>query len=178
VWGDRISLALRAISALIQAFVCGSLFYNLPTTSSSVFLRPGALFFGILYFGLQSMAETTASFAGRSVLSRQKRFAFYRPTAYSISLVLVDIPVYMFQVTLFTIVLYFLCHFQFDVAKFFTYWIVLNVTAFCFASEFRAIGALFKNFGNASKISGFVIMIMMVCAGEEHLEHCSLRERL
>lgn len=166
VWGDRASLVLRIASAIIQALVCGSLFYNLSNTSDSVFLRPGALFFGILYFGLQSLAETTASFAGRPILSRQKRFAFYRPTAYCISLVLVDIPVYMLQVTLFTIVLYFLCHFQFEASKFFTYWIVLNVTVLCFSSEFRAIGALFKNFGNASKVSGFIIMIMMVCAGK------------
>ncbi|CAI6339603.1 unnamed protein product [Periconia digitata] len=165
MWGDRWSLAIMAVSAFIQALVCGSLFYNLSNTSGSVFLRPGVLFFGILYFGLQSLAETTASFAGRPILSRQKRFAFYRPTAYCIALVLVDIPVYMAQVTLFSIVLYFMAHLQYEASKFFTYWIVLNVTVFCFASEFRAIGALFKQFGNASKVSGFIIMIMMVCAG-------------
>ncbi|KAF4537636.1 ABC multidrug transporter [Lasiodiplodia theobromae] len=165
MWGDRWSIAIKAISALLQALVCGSVFYNLSDASDSVFLRPGALFFGILYFGLQSLAETTASFLGRPILSRHKRFAYYRPTAFCIASVIVDIPVYMFQVTVFTIVLYFMCHFQYDAAKFFTYWIVLNVTVFCFASEFRAIGALFKNFGNASKVSGFTIMIMMVCAG-------------
>lgn len=128
VWGDRASLVLRAVSAVIQALVCGSIFYNLSNSSESVFLRPGALFFGVLYFGLQSLAETTGAFFGRPILSRQKRFAFYRPTAYCISLVLVDIPVYMLQVTLFTIVLYFMCHFQFEAAKFFTYWILQNHT--------------------------------------------------
>lgn len=166
MWGDRWSIAAKAISALIQAIVCGSLFYNLSDTSESVFLRPGALFFGILYFALQSLAETTASFLGRPILSRHKRFAYYRPTAFCIASVLVDIPVYMAQVTLFTVVLYFMCHLQYNAAKFFTYWIVLSATVLCFASEFRALGALFKHFGNASKVSGFIIMIMMVCAGE------------
>lgn len=166
MWGDRWSIAIKAISAIIQALVCGSIFYNLSDASDSVFLRPGALFFGILYFALQSLAETTASFLGRPILSRHKRFAYYRPTAFCIASVIVDIPVYMFQVTVFTVILYFMCHFQYDAAKFFTYWIVLNVSVFCFASEFRAIGALFKNFGNASKVSGTVVMIMMVCGGE------------
>jgi ABC-type multidrug transport system permease subunit len=170
MWGDRWSIAIMAISALLQALVCGSLFYNLSNTSASIFLRPGALFFGILYFGLQALAEVTASFLGRPILSRHKRFAFYRPTAFCIATVLVDIPVYMVQVSLFTIVLYFMCHFQFEAAKFFTFWIVLNVTVFCFASEFRAIGALFRNFGSASKVAGFVIMVMMVCAGKDLLD--------
>lgn len=166
MWGDRWSIAAKAISALIQAIVCGSLFYNLSDTSESVFLRPGTLFFGILYFALQSLAETTASFLGRPILSRRKRFAYYRPTAFCIASVLVEIPVYMAQVTLFTVVLYFMCHLQYNAAKFFTYWIVPSATVLCFASEFQALGALFKHFGNASKVSEFIIMIMMVCAGE------------
>jgi ABC-type multidrug transport system permease subunit len=166
MWGDRLSIAMKLISALIQALITGSLFYNLSDTSSSVFLRPGALFFGILYFCLQMLSETTASFMGRPIISRHKRFAFYRPTAHCIAAVLVDIPVVFAQVTIFTIPFYFIVHLQYDAAKFFTYWIVLNAITLCFSSEYRAIGAMFKHFGNASKISGTITMIMMIYTGK------------
>ncbi|KAF4445685.1 ATPase [Fusarium albosuccineum] len=53
--GDRLSLTIKVISAIIQALVCGSLFYNLPLISESVFLWPGVLFFPILYFLLKSI---------------------------------------------------------------------------------------------------------------------------
>lgn len=43
LWGDRWSNVLKIASSLIQALVCGSLFYNLPSDSASIFTRPGAL---------------------------------------------------------------------------------------------------------------------------------------
>jgi ABC-type multidrug transport system ATPase subunit/ABC-type multidrug transport system permease subunit len=111
------------------------------------------------------LSETTASFMGRPILSRHRRFGYYRPAAHSIAAVLVDIPVVLAQVTIFSIVYYFMCHFQFTASKFFTHWIILCVISLCFSSEYRAIGALFTHFGNASKISGTITMIMMIYAG-------------
>ncbi|KAM0434008.1 hypothetical protein ACHAPT_003952 [Fusarium lateritium] len=108
--GDRLSLSIKVISAIIQALVCGSLFYNLPLTSESIFLRPGVLFFPVLYFLLESMSETTASFMGRPILMRHKRFGFYRPTAFCIANAITDIPVVMVQVTCFSLILYFMSY--------------------------------------------------------------------
>ncbi|KAL5339346.1 ABC-2 type transporter-domain-containing protein [Aspergillus crustosus] len=155
IWGDRFSLIVKVVSALVQALVSGSLFYNLSDSSDSIFLRPGALFFPLLYFCIQSLSETTSSFMGRPILSRQKRFAFYRPTSYCIANVITDIPVVLIQVTVFMIVYYWMCAFQANTGKFFTFWIVVNVTTLYFLSFFRCIGANCTKFGNASKISGF-----------------------
>ncbi|KAJ5747534.1 uncharacterized protein N7511_009230 [Penicillium nucicola] len=165
IWGDRISLIIKVASALIQALVSGSLFYNLADTSSSTFLRPGALFFPLMYFCMQSLSETTSSFMGRPILSRQKRFAFYRPTAYCIASVITDIPVVFLQVTVFTIVYYWMCAFQADAGKFFTFWISVNASTLCFLSFYRSIGANCTKFGNASKVSGFLTTIMMIYTG-------------
>ena len=165
IWGDRLSLAVKVGSTLIQALVSGSLFYNLSDTSHSMFLRPGALFFPVMYFCMQALGETTSSFMGRPILSRQKRFAFYRPTAYCIASVMTDIPVVLFNVTIFTIVYYWMCSLQADAGKFFTFWILLNVSTLCFISFFRMIGANCSKFGNASKLSGFCTTIMMIYTG-------------
>jgi ABC-2 type transporter. len=144
MWGDKFSLVVKVASAIIQALVSGSLFYNLSDDSSSIFLRPGALFFPILYFLLESMSETTASFMGRPILSRQKRFGFYRPTAFCIANAITDLPVVITQVTCFSLILYFMAGLQMDAGRFFTFWIIVIIQTLCFIQLFRAVGAVCK----------------------------------
>lgn len=164
--GDKLSLTIKVASAIIQALVCGSLFYNLQPDSTSIFLRPGALFFPVLYFLLESMGETTAAFMGRPILARQKRFGFYRPTAFCIANAITDIPVVLTQVTCFSLILYFMSNLQLDSGKFFTFWIIVNVNTLCSMQMFRAIGALSRKFGNASKITGLLSTVFFVYGGE------------
>ncbi|KGO74104.1 CDR ABC transporter [Penicillium italicum] len=154
IWGDKLSLFVKVGSALIQAL-----------DSSSIFLRPGVCFFPVLYFLLESLSETTASFMGRPILSRQKRFGFYRPTAFAIANAITDIPVVMLQVTCFSLILYFMAALQMNAGKFFTFWIIVIVQTLCFVQLFRAVGAVCKKFGNASKISGLLSTIFFVYGG-------------
>ncbi|KAJ5537442.1 hypothetical protein N7513_010628 [Penicillium frequentans] len=165
MWGDKFSLVVRVCSAIIQALVCGSLFYNLADDSSSIFLRPGVLFFPVLYFLLESMSETTGSFMGRPILSRQKRFGFYRPTAFCIANAITDVPVVIIQVTCFSLILYFMAALQMNAARFFTFWIIVIVQTLCFIQLFRAVGAVCKRFGDASMISGLLSTVFFVYGG-------------
>ncbi|KAJ5344376.1 hypothetical protein MYU51_003039 [Penicillium brevicompactum] len=165
MWGDKFSLYVKVASAIIQALVCGSLFYNLPETSASIFLRPGVCFFPVLYFLLESMSETTGSFMGRPILSRQKRFGFYRPTAFSIANAITDVPVVIFQVSSFSIILYFMAALQMDAGKFFTFWIIIIAQTLSFVQLFRSVGAVCGTFGNASKISGLLSTVFFVYGG-------------
>ncbi|KAJ6023722.1 hypothetical protein N7540_004519 [Penicillium herquei] len=165
IWGDKFSLIVRICSAILQALVCGSLFYNLKDDSSSIFLRPGALFFPVLYFLLESMSETTGSFMGRPILARQKRFGFYRPTAFCIASAITDIPIVMIQVTCFSLILYFMAALQMNAARFFTYWVILIAQNLCFIQLFRTVGAVCQKFGNASKICGLLSTVFFVYGG-------------
>ncbi|KAH8703108.1 putative ABC multidrug transporter [Talaromyces proteolyticus] len=165
VMGDRLSLAIKVGSAVIQALVCGSLFYNLELDSSSIFLRPGVLFFPVLYFLLESLGETTGAFMGRSILARQKRFAFYRPTAFCIANAITDIPIVILQVSCFSLILYFMTSLQRGAGKFFTFWVIVCVNTLCSMQLFRTIGALCRKFGNASKMSGLLSTVFFVYGG-------------
>ncbi|KAL4875271.1 ABC-2 type transporter-domain-containing protein [Aspergillus karnatakaensis] len=163
--GDKLSIAIKLTSSIIQALVCGSIFYDLKLDSSSIFLRPGVLFFPVLYYLLESMSETTASFMGRPILSRQKRFGFYRPTAFCIANAITDIPITIVQVSCFSLILYFMASLQMDAGKFFTFWIIIIVNTLCSMQMFRAIGALCKQFGTASQITGLLSTISFVYGG-------------
>ena len=163
--GDKLSLVIKVVSAILQALVCGSLFYDMKLDSSSIFLRPGVLFFPVLYFLLESMSETTASFMGRPILSRQKRFGFNRPTAFCIANAITDVPMVIVQVSCFSLILYFMAALQMDAGRFFTFWIMVIANTLCNMQMFRAVGALCKQFGNASKISGLLSTIFFVYGG-------------
>jgi ATP-binding cassette subfamily G (WHITE) protein 2 (SNQ2) len=126
----------------------------LPNDSSSIFPRPGALFFPILLFGLNAMSEVNASFLGRPIVSRQKRLAFTRPSAYAIANTITDVPVVISTVSIFELVFYFMVGFQHDAGKFFAQWILLVAMSLCFLSFFRMIGAWCRHFGIAAQISG------------------------
>jgi ABC-type multidrug transport system ATPase subunit len=152
-----------------MALVTGSLMYNLPGDSTSIFRRPGALFYPILLWGLNKMAETAASFSGRPILTRHKRLAFNRPGAYALACVLTDIPFIIFMFSLFNLVYYFMVGYQHDAGKFFTNWFIYLLITLCFTSLYRTIGAWCKHFGLAAQISGWITMVMMVYAGKFYL---------
>jgi ABC-type multidrug transport system permease subunit len=135
----------------VQALVAGSLFYNAPENSSGLFLKSGALFFFLLYNSLLAMSEVTDSFSGRPVLAKHKSFALYHPAAFCIAQIAADIPVLLFQISVFSVILYFLAGLTVSASAFFTLWIVTFVTTMCMTAFFRAIGAAFSTFDGASK---------------------------
>ncbi|KAF4989045.1 hypothetical protein FGRMN_9375 [Fusarium graminum] len=165
LWGDRFSNGLQLASSLVMALVTGSLMYNLPEDSTSIFRKPGALFYPILLWCLNKMAETAASFEGRAIITRHKRLAFGRPGAYALACVLTDIPFVIFMFSLFNLVYYFMVGYQHDAGKFFTNWFIYLLVTLCFTSLYRTIGAWCKHFGLASQISGWITMVMMIYAG-------------
>ena len=70
--GDKQSLGGKWGGILFQALIVGSLFYNMPKTSSGVFERGGVLFFMLLFNALLALAELTAAFSSRPILLKHK----------------------------------------------------------------------------------------------------------
>lgn len=103
------------------------------------------------------MSEVTDSFSGRPVLAKHKAFALYHPAAFCIAQIAADIPILLFQVTHFSIVLYFMVGLKTDPGAFFTFLAFVFITTLVMVALFRAIGAAFPTFDAASKVSGFVI---------------------
>jgi ATP-binding cassette subfamily G (WHITE) protein 2 (SNQ2) len=166
IWNDKATFLIKQISALVQALVAGSLFYNAAPDTSGLFIKSGSLFFAVLYNGvLAPLSEVTDSFTGRPVLIKHKHFAFFHPAAFCFSQLVLDVPIILFQLTHFSLVLYFMTGLTMSAASFFTYWITLFAATMCLTSMFRAVGAAFRTFEGASKISGFLVTALVVYAG-------------
>lgn len=165
LWGDKATFIIKQVSSIVQALISGSLFYNAPNNSAGLFVKSGALFFALLFNALLAMSEVTDSFSGRAVLAKHKSFALYHPAAFCIAQICADIPVLLTQVSIFSIILYFMVGLKAEPGAFFTFWIVVFATSMTMTAVFRMIGAAFPTFDAASKVSGFMIAALIMYNG-------------
>ncbi|KAF7554149.1 hypothetical protein G7Z17_g3127 [Cylindrodendrum hubeiense] len=163
--GDKASFIIKQVSTVAQALIAGSLFYNAPNNSGGLFIKSGACFFAVLFNSLLSMSEVTDSFTGRPVLIKHKGFAYFHPAAFCLAQIAADIPVIIFQVSIFSIILYFMVGLTSSAGAFFTFWVLLIAITMCMTAMFRAVGAAFSTFDGASKVSGFLISTTIMYSG-------------
>ncbi|KPM39862.1 Protein SNQ2 [Neonectria ditissima] len=163
--GDMATFVIKQLSTIAQALIAGSLFYNAPNTSGGLFIKSGACFFAVLFNSLLSMSEVTDSFTGRPVLLKHKSFAYFHPAAFCIAQITADIPVILFQVSTFSLILYFMVGLTSTAGAFFTFWVLLVAITMCMTALFRAVGAAFSTFDGASKVSGFLIGATIIYSG-------------
>ncbi|THC97965.1 hypothetical protein EYZ11_002535 [Aspergillus tanneri] len=145
LWGDKATFIIKQVSTLVQALIAGSLFYNAPNNSGGLFVKSGAL--------------------GRPVLVKHKGFGFYHPAAFCIAQITADIPVLLFQISVFSIVVYFMVGLDMSASGFFTYWVLVFATTMAMTALFRSVGALFSTFDGAAKVSGFLIAALIMYTG-------------
>ncbi|BAE62610.1 unnamed protein product [Aspergillus oryzae RIB40] len=163
--GDKKTFAMKQGSTLIQALVAGSMYYQVKPDTSGLFLKAGALFWSILYNSMSAMSEVVDSFSGRPIVVKHDAFAYCKPAAFCIGQIAADIPITIFQITLWSVILYFMVGLKMSASAFFTYFVVLFACAMCSTALFRAVGAVFRTFDGASKVSGYVVTIMAMYAG-------------
>lgn len=89
---DQTALISRYGTILIQALISGSCFYNMPLDGLGGFSRSGALMFSLLFNAFVSNTELVNFLMGRPVLEKHKHFAMYRPSAYYLAQVIMDVP--------------------------------------------------------------------------------------
>lgn len=163
--GDLAVLIIKQASNIIQALTSGSLFYNAPNNSSGIFIKSGALFVALLFNSLLALSEVTDSFFGRPVLAKHKSFALYHPAAFCLSQIITDLPIHVFQVSVFSFIVYFMVGLTASVGTFFTFWFIVFTTTMCMTALFRAVGAAFPTFDAASKLSGFLVSSLLMYNG-------------
>ena len=164
-FGDKFSLIGKNASAVFQALIIGSLFYDMPANTNGAFLRGGVLFFSLLFNSLLALAELSAAFSARPILMKHKSFTFYSPSAFALAQVVADIPIIFLQVAAFDIVIYFLSHLQYTASQFFINYLILYFCTMSVYAAFRALGALVPSLNAATALSGVVIQALVVYAG-------------
>lgn len=94
---DRQALISRYGTILIQALITASCFFQIPLTGTGAFSRGGALFFSVLFNSFISQSELVRFLTGRPILEKHKQYALYRPSAFYMAQVIMDIPYAVIQ---------------------------------------------------------------------------------
>lgn len=165
LWGDKSTMIIKQAATLVQALIGGSLFYAAPNNNLGLFIKGGAIFFSTLYHALLALGEVTDSFTGRPVLAKHRSFALYHPAAFVFSQVAADLPILMFQVGHFSIVLYWMTGLKDSAPAFFTFLVISYVNALTMTQYFRAVGAAFPTFDAATKVSGLTFVALFMYMG-------------
>ncbi|KAI7832790.1 ABC-2 type transporter-domain-containing protein [Gamsiella multidivaricata] len=163
--GDMSSVISRYASNVIKAIIVGSVFFKLKTDASGTFTRGGVLFFSLLFNALISQAELPMAMQGRPILYKHKNFAMYRPSAFAIAQICVDIPLIIVQIILFAVVLYFMSGLQLEAGKWFFFCFILFLTAMCMTAFFRMWAAVSATFDAASRNSGLILLALILYSG-------------
>ncbi|KAJ5500535.1 CDR ABC transporter [Penicillium expansum] len=159
IWGEKSTFLIRQFVSLAMALIVGSCFYDSPDTSAGLFTKGGAVFFSHVYQVTMAMAE------GRPILIKHKSFGYHHPAAYAIAILTAELPVVLFQCTIFSVVLYWMVGLKATAAAFFTFWIILIAITLCVNAMFRSIGAACSNLEVASKVSGIVMKFLVMYTG-------------
>ena len=165
LWGDKSTMFIKQAATLVQALIGGSLFYAAPNNNLGLFIKGGAIFFSTLYHALLALGEVTDSFTGRPVLAKHRSFALHHPAAFVIAQVVADLPILMFQVGHFSIVLYWMVGLKATASAFFTFLLISYINALTMTQYFRAVGAAFPTFDAATKVSGLTFVSLFMYMG-------------
>jgi len=99
------------------------------------------------------------------VIARHKDLAFYRPSAVVIARTLLDIPLIFLQVTVFSLIVYFLAQLSRTGGQFFIFFIFVYMSVYSMTQLFRMFAAWLATFDDALRFAGLAILIMFSYTG-------------
>ncbi|KAK4247621.1 ABC-2 type transporter-domain-containing protein [Corynascus novoguineensis] len=165
IWGDKTELYSKYFTIVSNGLIVGSLFYDTPSSTAGSFLRAGAIFFSVVFLGWLQLAELMKAVSGRAIVARHKEYAFYRPSAVTLARALVDLPVLIFQVVVFGIILYFMTGLDLQPGKFFIQLLFMYTTTFCITAMYRMLAAMSPTMDDAVRFSGMALNLLVIYTG-------------
>ncbi|KAI5271066.1 hypothetical protein E4T47_05600 [Aureobasidium subglaciale] len=164
-WGDRKTLYTLLMLNAINAVITGSAFYMAPKTATGSYERGGAIFFSLIYFFLNALAETPATVLSRSIVVKQRKLGLSHPSAYVLSQTIADLPISLFQALVFSCCYYFMLGLGKTASQFFIFSLIVWVHYGATSALFRMIGALAPNLNLALLMAGAAIPPCLTYSG-------------
>ncbi|KIW62366.1 hypothetical protein PV04_10546 [Phialophora macrospora] len=147
--GDMGLTITGALFNVIMALVIGSIFYNLPNDTGSLYSRGALLFFAILLASFASALEIMTLYAQRPIVEKQSRYAFYHPFAEAIASMICDLPNKILTSLGFNLTLYFMTNLRRTPGHFFVFLLFTFTCTLTMSMYFRCIGALTRSLPEA-----------------------------
>ncbi|KAJ5178709.1 hypothetical protein N7492_001919 [Penicillium capsulatum] len=150
---------------LILALIIGSVFYNTPATSGYFFQKGAVCYFAVLMNALLTINEIMQLYSQRPIVEKQKGYAFVHPFTEAIASLVVDLPIKLLRISIFSVVLYFMSNLRREPGPFFIFYLFLVFAVLTMSGLFRSLGALTKSIGQAMAFAGILILCIVVYTG-------------
>ena len=123
--GDVKTILTRLAVTLVASLLAGSLFLNAPDNTSGMFVRGGSLNLSLLYNCMIWLSEVSGSITIRPILARQKSFGAFHPASYFLTQMISNICIMIPQITLSSVVIYFMTDLTRTPQAYFTYYFII-----------------------------------------------------
>jgi ATP-binding cassette, subfamily G (WHITE), member 2, SNQ2 len=164
-WQDKFSLCVSYATSITVAIILGTVWLNLPKTSAGAFTRGGLLFIALLFNAFQAFGELASTMVGRPIVNKHRAYTFHRPSALWIAQILVDLAFAAVQITIFSIMVYFMCGLVRDAGAFFTFVLMVISGYLAMTLFFRTVGCLCPNFDVAIRLAALIITLFVLTSG-------------
>ncbi|QLQ81628.1 hypothetical protein HG537_0F03890 [Torulaspora globosa] len=161
---DKSSMIAEFISVTVQALVIGSLFYNVPLTTIGSFSRGSLAFFSLLFYTFMALTNLPNEFQRQGIINKQLQLNFYRRWIEALASIICECAFKMVLVIIFTLILYFLAHFQYNASRFFIFLLFLTVYNFCMVILFSFIAYIAPTVAIANAIAGILLLAIAMYA--------------
>ncbi|CAB4254073.1 similar to Saccharomyces cerevisiae YOR011W (ohnolog of YIL013C PDR11) AUS1 Plasma membrane sterol transporter of the ATP-binding cassette family [Maudiozyma barnettii] len=162
--GDKIYLSAQLMSVIIQSLVIGSLFYDIPLNTIGSYSRGSLTFFSLLFFTFLSLAEMPAAFQRQPVIGKQTQLHFYYSWVEVLATTTFDYCYKLLLVIVFSILLYFLAHLQFNAARYFIFLLFLSIYNFSMVSLFSLTALMTPTLSIANLFAGILLLAIAMYA--------------
>ncbi|KAH7396729.1 ABC-2 type transporter-domain-containing protein [Phaeosphaeria sp. MPI-PUGE-AT-0046c] len=155
----------QLIANSIMALIISSIFYNLPSTTSSFNLRSALLFFAILMNAFGSALEILTLYAQRPIVEKHSRYALYHPSAEAFASMLTDMPYKILNAITFNLVLYFMTNLRREPGAFFFFVLISFTLTLVMSMFFRSIAAVSRSLVQALAPAAILILGLVMYTG-------------
>lgn len=155
----------QLIANSIMALIISSVFFNLPSDTSSFYSRAALLFFAILMNAFGSALEILTLYAQRPIVEKHSRYALYHPSAEAFASMLTDMPYKILNAITFNLVLYFMTNLRRTPGSFFFFVLVSFFLTLVMSMFFRSIASLSRSLVQALAPAAILILGLVMYTG-------------
>ena len=180
--GDMSLFFTGLLGQVIMALIIGSVFYNLPNETGSLYSKGALLFFAILMAAFQSALEVRLNipaidlrppnieqiltlYAQRPIVEKHAKYAFYHPFAEAMASMLCELPNKIGTTILFDLTLYFMTNLRRTPSHFFVFFLFTFMCTLTMSMYFRSIAALSRTLSQAMAPAAIFILALVIYTG-------------
>ena len=164
-WQDKFSLKVSWATSILVAILLGTVWRDLPQTSSGAFTRGGLLFISLLFNAFQAFGELGTTMLGRPIVNKHRAFTFHRPSALWLAQVSVDVTFASARILIFSIMVYFMCGLVREPGAFFIFVLTIISGYLTMTLFFRTVGCMCPDFDVALRLAVIIITLFVTTSG-------------